>query len=37
VQLRTLKRALYYGTSAIGACQKATFWPVGSSTVTWQS
>src|SRR5689334_22702254 len=25
------------GTIAIGACQNATFCPVGSSTVTWQS
>ena len=26
-----------YGTSTMGACQKAAFCPDGSSTVTWQS
>ena len=26
-----------YGTTAIGACQKATLRPFGSSTLTWQS
>ena len=34
---RTKDQTRRYGTTAIGACQKATFWPVGSSTVTWQS